>query len=136
MGGGRYASPSNFLAFPYSVQDASTYTSQTGRALGVRAEYMLGPLSNGYPNAPWSVPPVSPTIANQQWNYQTMLTTGYTAGKPYNMSYQASTQNITPQFLGANYSATCSSDGYTKAIAPEFCRGTNEPFLSSTIPQV
>lgn len=112
--GGNYASYSNWLSFPFSVAPLNTFTSSYGRALGVRAEYALGPLLNGYPNAPWSIPPTMPVIKNQTWNYSNMTTQGYTMGSPYAMSYG---NVMNDGMFNSPPNATCGVNGYVKPIA-------------------
>ena len=78
---------SNYLTFPYNVSFLNQYTTATGRALNVRCENVLGPLTNGYPNAPWSLPPAGIQVKNQKWNFSNMLSVGYTPGSKYSSSY-------------------------------------------------
>jgi hypothetical protein len=85
--GSSYLSANNTLSFPYDINSMNLYTGATGRAMGVRAEYMMGPLFNGYPNAPWSIPPTGIKVNNQTWNYSNMLSKGYVPGQKYETSY-------------------------------------------------
>ena len=84
-------------------------------------------MTNGYPNAPWSIPPAGIAVSNQKWNYGNMLSTGYIPGNKYKTSYMQSTPNIsqTPQLLGNDTPATCSQVGYGKPFAASFCVGAN-----------
>lgn len=55
--------------------------------MGIRSEYTLAHLGNGYPSAPWSLPQDAPFVKNQTWGYDTMLTKGYVKGAPYEVTF-------------------------------------------------
>lgn len=83
LSGGNYASVSNFLSYPYSVATVQWFTQTFGRALGIRADYSLAALGDGFPSAPWSFPQVAPKVKNQIWDFKSMDVIGYVKGHPY-----------------------------------------------------
>lgn len=139
--GGTINSATNWLSYPATGTNYATpgsgpalYTSQTGRAMNVRSEYLLGPMMNGYPDGPNTLPLVAPQVKNQTWNYANMTTQGFNPNNPYQTTYSNSLPSVnnymplTPQ--------PCGVSGYAKPYTSEFSPGTNEPFISATIPQV
>ena len=128
--GGSYASISNFLTYPFSPAIADQYTSNTGRALGIRAEYNLGMANNGYPSAPWSKSQATPFIKNQTWKYSNMTTNGFQPGKPYQVTFDYPTNHTNGFYVGsalhpANMINTCGAIGFTKPVASSFGKGGN-----------
>lgn len=83
IGGGNYESIQNIMSFPYDINQVNSLCYRFGRGLGIRAEYNSSILSDVTPSAPWSIPPIAPSVKNQTWLYKDCLTKGYDAGHPY-----------------------------------------------------
>jgi hypothetical protein len=116
-GQGSIQSYSNWLTFPYSLgglQNPNAVVSGMGRGITVRSEYMLGPMNNGYPEAPYAFPTTAPVVNNPggRLNYGNMTTTGFTPSIPYSITYPNQFPGLNG--LTAQNVAPCGISGYTK----------------------
>jgi hypothetical protein len=96
VGGGNSGSPqaiNNWLTFNNSTSTqklADELVQNNGRAVAVRTEYAIAPLTSGYPDTPSSFPLNAPKVANQTWKYANIKTEGFNPSHPYATHYSPS----------------------------------------------